>query len=61
MKKEMIVVAEPAVNFRCGSCGCDNYENDCLEADDDYEGQAIESDIIACDKCGEDNKVIRYL
>ena len=61
MSEVKIVEAEPAIGFNCGKCDHYNYENDCLERDDDYEGQAIDSDMIQCEKCGEDNKVIRYL
>lgn len=56
-----IANAEPAVGFNCAYCGKYNFEHDFLERDDDYAGSAIEADIISCEKCGEDNKVVRYL
>ena len=56
-----VVEAEPAISFECAECGFHTYEGDQLERDDDYEGSAIESDVISCERCGVDHKVIRYI
>jgi len=57
-----IVESGTAIEFECGYCGEICYESDNLERDEnDHDGCAIESDVIACDRCGEDNKVIRYI
>lgn len=55
-----IVEAEKAVQFECGYCGHLNYESYALNYDwiDDA---ACNSDVISCEKCGKDNKVVERI
>ncbi|MCK5611309.1 hypothetical protein KAR91_56085 [Candidatus Pacearchaeota archaeon] len=52
-----IVEAEKAIQFECGHCEHINFESDSLDSDW-INDAACRSDVIACSKCGKDNKVV---
>jgi hypothetical protein len=53
--------ADQTIGFMCAHCGEYNYESDTLERGDNIDGHRVDSDVIACESCGEDNLVYRRL
>jgi len=51
------VHAVPAIRFTCANCDHVQYCDDNL-MEEDYNNKLVLADVIKCDKCGEDNKVI---
>ena len=56
-KKLRMVTAKSAIYFECPYCDAHNYNMDSLEMDDKIMG--VDSDVIQCDICCKDVKVIR--